>query len=251
MPELSLPTMFLTSSQKGEDVRTITINLQDGLFMPEAERMYVSVTQASFPYSIVNISDRLYNNAKFTYGPNNYTLPDGSYLSLTELQETVRILTGDNNIVITANTATNQVVITVPPGSNTLTLPDNLANELGFPPNTVIGAGSTVESSEPVIFNDIIASGIIISCEEDLQATSYYNNLPNANILALVPITNTDIPGGMIQYPKEIWTPQIPLVRLKTVRRFNLRFSSARDPLKDLIFLQGDVTVALTFKAVY
>lgn len=266
-PQIYLPSIFLNSSQKGTGIRTIEVNLDRGLFMPEAERMYVTVSQASLPYSIVNISQDLFLNACFTYGGVEFIVPEGSYLSLTELEQGMNfVINGggpplDSPITLTGNTSTNQVIITnsggAPPGDLILSCPGKggLFKELGFDENAVIGPvppntpGSA--SNLPVLFNDIIASGILISCELDLQCTTFFNNLDNSNILAQVPISSLDVPGGMITYPRDVLPINCPIVANKSVKRFNIRFTSPRDPFTDLVFMQGDCSVILLFTAVY
>jgi hypothetical protein len=250
MPEIYLPSLFLNSTQKGRNVRTLEINLDRGLFMPEVERMYCTVSQAVLPYAIINISKELYGNASFLHNGVEKTILEGSYLSLTELQNGINNAVPSGNYVVTANTSTNQVIITAPAGS-TLTLSSNLAQELGFPPNTVIPGGTSIASSGPVFFNDILASGILVVCELDLQCTTFFNNIDNSNVLAQIPIASADIPGGVITYPRDVIPIHCPLVANKTVKKFNIRFVSPRDIYKDLVFMQGDASIVLLFTAVY
>ena len=255
MPELPMPSIFCNSIQKGRGIRTISLNLNRGLFFPEAELIYCAVTQAILPYSIVNISKEIYGNATFNFNGLDFVIPEGSYLSLTELEAAMNAQLGifppvPFSILLTANTATNQVKITLPNVFDILILPENLASELGFPAGVPLTTGTSF-STLPVLFNDIIASGILIVAELDLQVTTFFGNLDNSNVLAQVPIQNTDIPGGVIVYPRDVVPLMCPVVNNKSVKSFNIRFVSPRDPQRDLTFLQGDCSVVLLFTAIY
>lgn len=267
MPEVYMPSIFLNSQQKGRGERTIEVTLDRGLFFPEAERIYLQVGQASIPYSFINISKNLYNNASFQTTPTippstltDFTLPEGCYLSLTELEAAFNnVLTAagyDAAITISGDTVTNTVTITNSSGlggaPQNIVLPDNLANELGFPPGTILPAqGISKTSTEPVLFQDIIASGILIVAEGDLQVTTFFQNVDNSNVLAQIPVQHTDVPGGMIIYPRDVIPINCPVVNLKSVRTFSIKFVSPRDPFRNLVFLQGDASLVLNFFAVY
>ena len=296
---IAMPSLFLNSTQKGRGERTISLNLSRGLFFPEVERIYAQVTQAVIPYSMINISKELYNNACFqitgVFGPalNELVLDEGVYPSITELEQAMnwqifQILSGfappptgfdiedrDTYFVrLEANTTTNKItlylptLLPTPSGANpnllssiTPTCGDgshNLFSELGFLPTAgpfVQGNNSAVllnnTSTEPITFLDILASGLYIVCEDDLQVLSYFDDLANSNVLAQVPLTNDDLVGGQILYPRDLQVIQCPLVEGKSVKKFKIRIISPRDPTRDVIFMQGDFSCVLSFHAVY
>lgn len=276
MPSIDLPSLFLNSVQKGKDIRTIEINLERALFFPTAERIYCTLTQATIPYSFVNISQSVYKNACFNVnivGPPSFSgeliIPDGIYPSLTELNEAVNSLItealglplpGVDLVDITANTSTNQVIIDTNDGGGAYTTVDidfecggksSLYKELGLPAGTTVSLGAPVVSSQPVLFNDLFASGIMVLCEGDLNVLTYLQNIPNSNVLALCPIANEDSVGSIISYPRDYTIIATPVIQGKTIRKFRIRFVSPLDPTRDLVFLQGDASVVLIFKAVY
>ena len=273
MPEVYLPSIFLNSKQKGRSDRSIEVNLDRGLFFPEAERAYCQVGQAALPYSFINISQDLYENAAFDLTqinpanpPTRFVLPEGCYTSLTELEAAFNkainpaINPDDPQISCRGNTVTNQVeMFNIIPGRNLILL-GNLATDLGFPPNTVIPsspgpidnpAEPRTISTLPVLFLDIVASGILVLCEGDLQVGSFFQELDNSNVLAQIPIINSDVPGGMIVYPRDVIPINLGLTSLKTVRKFKILFRSPRLPDRDLVFLQGDTSLVLNFFCVY
>jgi len=174
-----------------------------------------------------------------------------------------------------ANTTTNKITVWIPDDiptpANTAANPlvnivdacdykptnDKLIQELGFPRQKQLNRGNDLAtlndntSTEPVIFLDILASGLYIVCEDDLQVLSYFDDLANSNILAQVPLTNDDIVGGQILYPRDLQVIQCPLVEGKSVKQFKIRLISPRDPTRDIVFMQGDFSCVLSFHAVY
>jgi len=296
---VAMPSLFLNSTQKGRGERTISLNLTRGLFFPEVERIYCQVTQAVIPYSMINISKELYNNACFTITPVAPGLPieimldEGVYPSITELEQAMNKkideALGPNAFFdikdratyywrLDANTSTNKITgvipinLPTPPGlpsppsdpnplfnlnPQCLDGSSNLFQELGFNPDQFFSQGATIPllnaqtSLEPITFLDILASGIYIVCEDDLQVLSYLDDQSNANILAQVPFSHEDRVGGQILYPRDLEVVQCPLVEGKSVKQFKIRLISPRDPTRDIIFLQGDFSCVLTFNAVY
>ena len=285
MPQVELPSLFLNSEQQGRDIRTMNVELQRGLFFPSAERIYANITQAVIPYSFVNISTPVYKNACFhvniianalptTSFTGDLHLPAGIYPSLTELSEAINALIRDALglpatdttifVDITANTSTNQVIVEVFNPNGLYLGPEinfqcgtpptsSLYTELGLPLGTTVAFGVTnpVVSSGPVLFNDRFAAGILIICEGDLNVMTYLQNVPNANVLAQVPLTNADSVGSVITYPRDLTVIQCPVIQGKTIRKFKIRFVSPLEPTTDLIFLQGNASVVILFKAVY
>lgn len=309
MSKFPTPPLFLTSQQKGKGIRTIDLNLDRGIFFPELERVYCTLTQASIPYSMMNISQEAYENACFQVttfaNPGviyDIVLEDGTYPSLTELEQAMNYAINNSGIPgfpvtfpafdiadrdtyfiqLDGNTTTSEVIVTLPNPSNidpvfpnpleSLSMtcsskaplingaqgspdkPSNLFIELGFKGNETINTfpnGGQLVSTEPVLFLDFIASGIYVIVEGDLQVLSFYNNFANANVLANIAVNNDDVLGALILYPRDLQTIQCPVVENKTLRNFKIRFVSTRDPTRDLIFTQGDISLTVTFDALY
>lgn len=315
MPQtLGLPTpaLFLTSKQKGTDTRTINVNLDRGIFFPEVERIYCTLSQASIPYAMQNINQRVYGNACFQvqYDSNpgtwyNIVLDDGTYPSLTELEQAMNYVLSQTRpssavffpsfdiddrdtyfIHLDGNTTTSEISVTLRNptnineapvfenpvqlisftcfGSNPVngeavplgTEPSGLFQELGFLGGEQLDIltnpnGDQLVSTQPVTFLDYIASGIYVIVEDDLQVLTFFNDFANSNVLAQIVINNDDFLGGLILYPRDLQTIECPVVENKTLRNFKIRFVSPRDPTRDIIFTQGDVSLVLTFTAVY
>jgi len=302
---VAMPSLFLNSTQKGRDVRTLSLNLNRGLFFPEVERIYCQVTQAVIPYSMINISGPLYDNNCFTVlvqipgsTPVNIELDEGVYPSITELEQAMNfkihemlVTAGFANggfiiddpstyyVRLEPNTTTNKIFVYIPNLVPTGLTPPNptvqpntvtnifttcqpngsskLFQELGFPRDHSLGQGDdppeiiTNTSTEPITFLDILASGVYIVCEDDLQVLSYFDELANSNVLAQVPLTNDDLVGGQILYPRDLQVIACPLTEGKSVKQFKIRLISPKDPTRDIVFLQGDFSCVLSFHAIY
>ena len=68
MVVLDLPKIFINIPNPSTDanvaaVREIVLDLGRPLFFPEHERIYAEVFQANIPYSWVNVSEVLFQNA--------------------------------------------------------------------------------------------------------------------------------------------------------------------------------------------
>lgn len=135
------PPLFLTSQQKGKGIRTINVNLDRGMFFPEVERIYATLSQAAIPYQMLNISQEAYENACFQVEVSdsvgilyNVLLDDGTYPSLTELEQAMNYALNQSGIpgfpvdfpafniadrstypiLLDGNTTTGEVIVTVP-----------------------------------------------------------------------------------------------------------------------------------------
>lgn len=294
MPELFLPSLFITSKQKGRDTRTMTLNLQRGLFFPEYERIYCRVTSASIPYSFITISQELYNNATYFieidnggggFASGQLTLPEGVYYSVTEIvlemDTQIRALIAAavgppptppaGSLIIDLEGITTQQVIQLT--IDRLTIYDKvtinftgalggggtslLYQELGLDTTDYVNDTSvgdpevkTFLSTNPVLLNDRVASGVYIVVEGDLSALTYKDDVPNRNIVGQIIPTSQDEIGSMIDYPKSRIPIDCPIVGGKTIDSFNVRFVSPIDN-SDIYFLQGNASIVLSFIANY
>ena len=180
------PALFLTSKQKGTDTRTIDINLDRGIFFPEVERIYCTLSQAAIPYAMMNISQRVYNNACFQvqYDSDpgkwyNIVLDDGTYPSLTELEQAINYVLAQTRPVapvtfpdfdindrdtyfihLDGNTTTSEISVTLRNPTNTnvnpfLQNPVQVVSFSCFGPNPVNGQQVPLGTDPSGLFQEL------------------------------------------------------------------------------------------------
>lgn len=278
MTEIQLTTLFCQSDEQGTSYRTIKLDLDKPIFLNCNHKNYVRCAIGSIPYSFCNISADLGNNTftiTATDGFLNYsstiTLDDGTYPSLLELQNAINfkikngpfgIIFSDprDYIILDANTTTGKVVLTVN-SFNLLSFafnpsPSTLYKELGLlqiPYTSAPANVTTVHlSNQPVLFNDFIANGImaIFQYDSDLQCFSYYQNVSYSSILNQFLLSPNDIMGSTINLTEQASSLKIPITENKNINKIRIAFVSPRNPQKQILFTQGNASLALTFTAI-
>jgi hypothetical protein len=212
MVVLDLPKIFINIPNPSTDanvaaVREIVLDLGRPLFFPEHERIYAEVFQANIPYSWVNVSEVLFQNARFDVNGTLFTLPQGTYASIQQINAGIATLlrnnippltddglvTGNPGFSLVGDANQQRVVLTTLAGF-TVTVTPGVGSVLGFPTGAFLPSTVT-QNSLAITFLDIAVNGLYIVtdlAEGNLAVLTYDNTQADANILASVQIRPDD-----------------------------------------------------------
>jgi len=270
---------------KKSGVRTIDVVMNGSLYLSTKNPLFIQMKRASVPYSFLNVSKQNFDNAEWYIYSSNVIPPAVAPALYTETDQSIYNASMMNELIgercenegyFIYSAVKDRIIYPVTLIANlrygrfqmiidrrNLPLPEYNNRYLAVYTGTLFKSlfGFTQDvyyidttlsdveifmAEEAPLLGDEIASGVRVYIENDLVCQSVHNTDPKSHLLGIVQVYDQSQPQGALVFPLNGQKPnKLPLNKVESYQNIKIRFVSALNIKKDLIFSNGLTSVNL------